>query len=71
MTFHVIAAIPRLSFGIVDVRDVALAHVLAMEKPEVSDGQRYILYADWMWAKDIARVLKQCVAVQGESVYLI
>lgn len=35
--------LPKLSFGFLDVRDVALGHVLALEKPEVSRGRRYIL----------------------------
>lgn len=48
-----------MSFACVDVRDVALAHILAAERGEVSDGQRYILYADWMWMADMAAVLKK------------
>lgn len=36
---------PNGQFSVVDVRDVALAHVLAMEKPE-ADGERIILDGD-------------------------
>lgn len=34
--------IPDVAFGTVDVRDVAAAHILAIEKPN-TDGKRYIL----------------------------
>ena len=37
-----VPAFPKLTFGIVDVRDVALAHVAAMEKPEAA-GQRFLV----------------------------
>ncbi|MEL7040397.1 MAG: aldehyde reductase [Pseudomonadota bacterium] len=37
-----VPAFPKLSFGIVDVRDVALAHVAAMEKPKAV-GERFIV----------------------------
>ena len=36
---------PDVSVGIVDVRDVARAHIVAMEKPE-SNGKRYLLVAE-------------------------
>jgi nucleoside-diphosphate-sugar epimerase len=36
---------PNGQFSVVDVRDVALAHVLAMEKPE-ANGKRFILDGD-------------------------
>lgn len=38
-------AIPNLHFGIVDVRDVANLHVLAMESPKAA-GQRYLAVSD-------------------------
>ena len=31
-------AIPKLTFSYVDVRDVAKAHILAMEQGEISNG---------------------------------
>ncbi|MEM9375897.1 MAG: aldehyde reductase [Pseudomonadota bacterium] len=37
-----VPAFPKLTFGIVDVRDVALAHVAAMEKPDAA-GERFIV----------------------------
>jgi dihydroflavonol-4-reductase len=47
---------PRLAFAPVDVRDVAVGHRLAMERPEAA-GKRYILAGDQMWMRDIAKVL--------------
>jgi dihydroflavonol-4-reductase len=47
---------PRLAFAPVDVRDVAVAHRLAMERPEAA-GKRYILAGDEMLMQDIAKVL--------------
>lgn len=47
---------PRLAFAPVDVRDVAVAHRLAMQRPEAA-GKRYILAGEEMWMQDIAKVL--------------
>lgn len=49
--------VPRLGFGIVDVRDVATLHRLAYEKPEAS-GNRYISSNGFRWLVDIARHLR-------------
>ncbi|KAL4432959.1 hypothetical protein ABPG74_014473 [Tetrahymena malaccensis] len=50
-----------ITFGIVDVRDVAAAHILAMQDDlfEVTRGKRYITCSQSMWVKDIAAVLKE------------
>ena len=49
---------PRLSFGIVDVRDVAGLHLLAMTHP-AARGQRFLAVADdFMSIQQIALVLK-------------
>ena len=49
---------PRLSFGIVDVRDVVDLHLRAMTHPEAR-GQRFLACAgDFMLIVEIARVLK-------------
>jgi len=47
---------PRLKFSFVDVRDVAKAHVLAMESP-ISGGNRYICAGDEIFFKDMAQYL--------------
>jgi len=39
---HDMPGIPDLAIGTVDVRDVAAAHLFAIEKPN-TDGKRYIL----------------------------
>ena len=39
----------------VDVRDVAIAHVNALDKGE--NGQRYIIHKDGLWMKEIGRIL--------------
>ena len=49
-------AVP-LQFGYVDVRDVAAAHILAMQKTE-SDGERFALAEKDMWYQDVAKVLR-------------
>jgi len=49
---------PRLSFGIVDVRDVVDLHIRAMTDP-AARGERFLAVAgDFMSILDIARVLK-------------
>jgi nucleoside-diphosphate-sugar epimerase len=49
---------PRLSFGVVDVRDVADLHLRAMTNP-AARGERFIAVAgDFMTIQEIAQVLK-------------
>ena len=50
-------AVP-LQFGYVDVRDVATAHVLAMQNPN-SNGERFALAEKDLWYKDVAKVLRE------------
>ena len=47
-----------LHFGYVDVRDVAEAHVLAMQNDH-SDGERLIVSEREMWLKDVAKLLRK------------
>lgn len=49
--------VPRLGFSIVDVRDVALMHLRALQREE-SVGHRFIAAERFMWMADMARVLK-------------
>eukprot|EP00826_Nyctotherus_ovalis_P004671 TRINITY_DN11028_c0_g4_i1.p1 TRINITY_DN11028_c0_g4~~TRINITY_DN11028_c0_g4_i1.p1 ORF type:complete len:386 (-),score=86.44 TRINITY_DN11028_c0_g4_i1:104-1261(-) len=52
--------IPRINYGIVDVRDVTLAHLRAIECGKKSDGQRYICCSEAnMWFEEIADVLRK------------
>ncbi|KAL4487202.1 hypothetical protein ABPG72_017921 [Tetrahymena utriculariae] len=47
--------------GIVDVRDVAAAHIVAIQDKlsEITKGQRYIICSQSMWVKDIAAILHE------------
>ena len=49
-------AVP-LQFGYVDVRDVASAHISAMQNP-ASNGKRFALAEKDMWYEDVAKVLR-------------
>lgn len=57
--------LPKLYFNSVDVRDVAKAHVLAMENHK-TDGERIILiYDQGDWAADFAGYLAKEFGPQG------
>jgi nucleoside-diphosphate-sugar epimerase len=50
--------LPRLSFGLVDVRDVADLHVMAMTHP-AAKGERFLAVAgEPVWIADVARIMK-------------
>ena len=50
--------LPRMSFGVVDVRDVADLHLRAMTNP-AAKGERFLAVAgDFLWIVEIARILK-------------
>lgn len=51
-----VPALPEMSVGVVDVRDVAKAHLLALENPK-SDGNRYLLVERTLWFSEIAQIL--------------
>lgn len=53
-----VPAFPKLTFGIVDVRDVAAAHVAAMEKPEAA-GERFIVGERVLTFTEIGEVLRE------------
>ncbi len=46
-------ALPHINLNFVDVRDVALAHIRAMELPQAG-GKRFLLTAENLWFKDLA-----------------
>jgi nucleoside-diphosphate-sugar epimerase len=51
--------LPRMCFGVVDVRDVADLHLRAMTNP-AAKGERFLaVTGDFMWIVEIARVLKE------------
>ncbi len=59
--------LPNLGFGVVDVRDVAALHVLAMAAPGL-DGERFIAQGRFMWMREVAEVLKGGVGAQARRV---
>jgi dihydroflavonol-4-reductase len=54
-------ALPRIGFGIVDVRDLVDLHIRAMTVPGAA-GQRFIASGDFLWFKDIAEILRNNLA---------
>lgn len=51
-------AYPKLTFGIVDVRDVALAHVRAMTEPRAA-GERFLLGGDIVTFAELGEILRE------------
>jgi hypothetical protein len=51
-------AVPNMHFSIVDVRDVAAAHIAAAANP-AADGQRFIVSAGGMWFPVLAAILDE------------
>jgi dihydroflavonol-4-reductase len=62
-----VPATPRLSFAIVDVRDIARAHRLAMETPGAG-GNRYICAGERLWMGEIAAILAEEFGPRGYRV---
>jgi nucleoside-diphosphate-sugar epimerase len=64
-----IPAIPRVGFTVVDVRDVARLHVLALEaEPDTIRDERFACAADFMWMEDMARVLRDHMGADARMV---
>ena len=60
-------ALPDTNFVIVDVRDVAAAHIVAMEKSEAA-GNRYILANKMLHMREIAQIIGNEFRPQGYKV---
>lgn len=56
MMMNKMAGIVKLSFPVVDVRDVATAHVNALNE-DAAQGKRFLLSADSAWLSDLAKML--------------
>jgi dihydroflavonol-4-reductase len=52
------AALPRLGFNIIDVRDLSALHLAALAAPEAA-GRRFIAIGEALWYADIARTLRE------------
>ncbi|KAK3866488.1 hypothetical protein Pcinc_027986 [Petrolisthes cinctipes] len=59
--------VPRVSFPMCDVRDVAKAHVKALTLPEAANN-RHIIYTDTVWMKDMAMTVAKEFKPQGYSI---
>jgi len=62
-----VPALPRFGFCLVDVRDIAQLHLLAMTAPAAT-GQRFIGSSDFYSMKDIAKILKQGLGDKARKV---
>jgi dihydroflavonol-4-reductase len=52
-----IPAVPNIGWNVVDVRDVAELHILAMTNPAAA-GQRFLASGSFLWYRDIASILR-------------
>jgi len=51
--------IPKINMGIVDVRDVAKAHIIALTNP-LTNGKRYIVDSNNnLWMKEVCDILRE------------
>ena len=62
-----IPMLAHVNFGLVDVRDVAAAHIAGMTVPEAV-GKRHILCAGNMWIKEMAECLVKEFQPQGYNI---
>lgn len=59
--------LPKLGFGMVDVRDVAAAHISAMTAPNAV-GNRYPCVADYCWMHEMAAIAKDALGDKGSHI---
>lgn len=50
--------VPRIGLRVVDVRDVASAHLLALDNPAAA-GRRFLVVGDLLWMREVAEVLHE------------
>lgn len=60
-------ALPRLGFEVVDVRDVARAHLLAMETSAAA-GHRFCVAGEMLWFGEIAELLRANLGAAAAAV---
>ena len=53
-----VPASPKMGFSVVDVRDLATAHRLALETPSAA-GNRYIVAGEHLWMREVAALLAE------------
>ena len=59
--------VPKVNFPMIDVRDVAAAHIAGLHVPEAA-GHRHILTHENMWLTDIAKIIDAEFRKQGYNV---
>lgn len=59
-----VPGLARLGFPIVDVRDTAAAHLMAMTAPQAG-GQRFLCNTEFLWMEEIAQILDHEFAARG------
>ena len=59
--------LPRIGFGICDVRDIAAAHVSAMTAPDMAN-ERFLCSGDFLWMTDVAAILRSRLADRARRV---
>ena len=64
---HAMPALPKLNLPIIDVRDVAAAHIAAMTEPGAA-GNRHILSAGNLWVREMALIIAGEFKSQGYSI---
>lgn len=64
-----VPALPHIGFSVVDARDVAAAHRLAVDGHSVA-GRRFIVAGEPSWLRDIARILADEYGPRGARVPL-
>jgi dihydroflavonol-4-reductase len=64
---HDMPAVPRIGFSVVDVRDLATAHRLAMETPGAA-GNRYIAAGEYLWMGEMAETLAAHFGPRGYKI---
>jgi nucleoside-diphosphate-sugar epimerase len=62
-----VPGLPNIGFSLVDVRDVAGAHVTALTHPD-APGNRYICVAESLSFREIARLLQSHLVAQGYKI---
>lgn len=62
-----IPGLPRLGFGIVDVRDVAAMHVQLLTEASV-DGERFIASGPSLWMEEVAAILRSGLGADARRV---
>jgi dihydroflavonol-4-reductase len=63
-----IPGVPRLCFGVVDVRDVADLHIRAMSDPAAKVERFLAVAGDFVWMRDIANILKRRMGTAARRV---